>query len=753
MGASTLGGLSGEVHEGGQGWVGPADLDNCATEPIHVPGLIQPHGFLVAATAPSLTIAYASANLADWTGEDARDAIGRPIGDVLEPALVEIVATALRDEWSHRYETELSAGRTASVHLVDDLVVLEVEAHDGTEVPGSLTRDATMRLSSAITVEEAGDAVARAVRQATGFDRVMVYRFDRDWHGEVIAEAKTEALNSFLGLHYPSTDIPAQARDLYRLNWLRMIVDVGYEPVAVVPAAAHDADRPLDLSKSVLRSVSPLHVEYLENMGTTASLSISLIVDGDLWGLVACHHYSGPLAPSAQVRDAAEHIGRVASSRFAEIEAGERTRQAKDLGAVARRFAEAMAEAPHWSVEEALGQQEGDVLKLAAATGAVVIDGERRVVLGVAPSEAAIAEILAAWPDRGAPLVTEHAAGPTGERDGVFGVLAVAITPDDGAVIWTRPEHVREVDWGGDPQNAKLAELEGDSVRLSPRKSFERWREVVRGTSRPWLEAEVEAALSAARVIGGAFLRRERVLSTYAFDLQRALLPSSLPTIPGVAVDSFTAPDGRGIVGGDWYDAFVTSTGLLALVLGDIAGHGLRAAAAMAQFRNALRAYLVDEVSPANALDRMNGLARDLLPDEMATALVGLLDLSTLRLSLSSAGHPDPLLLRDGTAEVVGAGRNTVLGFQGHLGRDEQVQLRPGDTIVLFSDGLVESRDVPWDERVAHLCTIASEEWSTGTEGLAGRLAHAMTEDERADDVTVLTVTLLDSDPDDASTR
>lgn len=128
-----------------------------------------------------------------------------------------------------------------------------------------------MRLSTAISVEEAGDAVAKAVRQATGFDRVMVYRFDRDWHGEVIAEAKADDLNSFLGLHYPSTDIPAQARDLYRLNWLRMIVDVGYEPVAILPAAAHDAARPLDLSKSVLRSVSPLHVEYLQNMGTTAS--------------------------------------------------------------------------------------------------------------------------------------------------------------------------------------------------------------------------------------------------------------------------------------------------------------------------------------------------------------------------------------------------------------------------------------------------------------------------------------------------
>lgn len=739
-----------EAH--GQGWVGPADLDNCADEPIHVPGLIQPHGFLVAASAATRRIAHASANLADWTGWEADEVIGARLDDVVEPALAAVAATALRDEWSQRYETEVAPGRTASAHLVDDLVVLEVEEHDGAEVPGSLTRDATMRLSTAISVEEAGDAVARAVRQATGFDRVMVYRFDRDWHGEVIAEAKAGFLNSFLGLHYPSTDIPAQARDLYRLNWLRLIVDVGYEPVGIVPAAAHDAARPLDLSKSVLRSVSPLHVEYLQNMGTTASLSISLIVDGDLWGLVACHHYSGPLAPSAQVRDAAEHIGRVASSRFAEIEAGERTRRAKDLGTIARRFAEAMAEAPHWAVEEALGDQEGDVLKLAEAAGAVVVDGDRRVALGASASDEAIDEILAAWDDRGAPLVTERAPGPACARDGVFGVLAVAITPEDGAVIWMRSEHVREVDWGGDPENAKLAASEGDSVRLSPRKSFERWREVVRGTSRPWLEAEVEAALSAARVIGGAYLRRERVLSTYAFDLQRALLPSSLPNLPGIAVDSFTAPDGQGIVGGDWYDAFLTSRGRLALVVGDIAGHGLDAAAAMAQFRNALRAYLVDEVSPARALDRMNGLARDLLPDEMATALVGLLDLSTLRLSLSAAGHPDPLLLRARGAEILPAGRNTVLGFQAREGTDHDTELRAGDTLVLFSDGLVESRVEAFDDRVAQLREVAVDELRQGADGLAGRLAQAMTQDERWDDVTVLTVTLLTGTPDDGPT-
>ena len=152
-------------------------------------------------------------------------------------------------------------------------------------------------LNRASSLQELYDITARAVRALTGFDRVMVYRYDADYNGEVVAEAKRADLNSFLGLHYPASDIPAQARALYEKNWIRLISDVDYAPAPIEPADHPATGAPLDLTYSTLRSVSPIHLEYLRNMGVRASMSISLLRDDKLWGLIACHHYAGPHAP------------------------------------------------------------------------------------------------------------------------------------------------------------------------------------------------------------------------------------------------------------------------------------------------------------------------------------------------------------------------------------------------------------------------------------------------------------------------
>src|SRR6185436_8095552 len=182
-------------------------------------------------------------------------------------------------------------------------------------------RQSVRRLQDAATLAELFDIAAREVRSLTGFDRVMVYRFDRDWNGEVVAEARLDSLEPFLGLHYPAADIPAQARRLYTLNWLRIITDVSYRPSRLVPEVEPDSGAPLDLSFSVLRSVSPIHIEYLRNMGVTASMSVSLIRDGVLAGLIACHHYSGPHPVSFVVRDTAEFLGQTLSWHVASFEA------------------------------------------------------------------------------------------------------------------------------------------------------------------------------------------------------------------------------------------------------------------------------------------------------------------------------------------------------------------------------------------------------------------------------------------------
>jgi light-regulated signal transduction histidine kinase (bacteriophytochrome) len=184
----------------------------------------------------------------------------------------------------------------AVAHRSGQSFVLELEPSDAprTESIGGFDarlRSSVLRLQNAGTVRELTETAAEEVRTLTGFDRVMVYRFDSEWNGEVVAESKREDLESFLGWHYPASDIPAQARRLYTVNWLRFIVDVAYVPSRLVPAYAAGASEPLDMSHSILRSVSPIHIEYLRNMGVQASMSISLVVDGQLAGLIACHHY------------------------------------------------------------------------------------------------------------------------------------------------------------------------------------------------------------------------------------------------------------------------------------------------------------------------------------------------------------------------------------------------------------------------------------------------------------------------------
>ncbi|HET9944250.1 MAG TPA: GAF domain-containing protein, partial [Actinomycetes bacterium] len=297
------------------------DLTNCEREPIHVPGSIQPHGVLLGLREPDLTVVQVSANLADLLGVRPDDALGRPVEAVVRGALADALREAAGESSDPSEHYPLSStvevggvpvAVDALLHRSGGLLVVELEPG-----AGPLTFDSTYRATRAAVgrVNRAGHprelyrVAAEEVRRLTGFDRVMVYRFDQEWNGEVVAEDRLESLNSFLGLRYPSTDIPAQARELYKRNWLRLIPDVTYRPAPLQPVDNPVTGAPLDLSHSTLRSVSPIHVEYLQNMGVSASMSISLMNRGELWGLIACHHYSGPHAPPYATRAAAEFLG------------------------------------------------------------------------------------------------------------------------------------------------------------------------------------------------------------------------------------------------------------------------------------------------------------------------------------------------------------------------------------------------------------------------------------------------------------
>lgn len=316
------------------------DLTNCDREPIHILGTIQPFGFLVAVSADWM-VTRVSDNIAAYLKIAPEAALGQPLQDLFAGQAIHDIRNRLQvlrgpDAVERLFDVDLvEDGRRfdLAVHFSGSSVVIEAEPsiEETTEAAG-LVRGFISRLSQSQGMTAFLRSGARQVRALTGFDRVMVYRFDQSGSGEVVAEAMGPGIDSFLGLNYPASDIPAQARALYLRNVFRIIADVNAAPVPIVPPL--DAQgQALDQSLSLLRAVSPIHIEYLRNMGVEASLSISIVVDGRLWGLFACHHYA-PLLPSLAKRTASELFGQMFSLM---LESRER-REAADYEARARQL-------------------------------------------------------------------------------------------------------------------------------------------------------------------------------------------------------------------------------------------------------------------------------------------------------------------------------------------------------------------------------------------------------------------------------
>ncbi|MCC2313736.1 SpoIIE family protein phosphatase [Cellulomonas xiejunii] len=688
------------------------DLDTCADEPIRVPGSVQPHGVLIAVSEPDLVVRHVSANVTDLTGVAVPDALGAPLADVVGTAAERVLRAHVRTFGDLRARNPVEVeveGPTGGVvadailHRVAtgsrNLLVVELETAQGPRpfsFPNTYqaVRGALERLNHAGPLEQLYDVAAQEVRALTGFDRVMVYRFDAEYSGEVVAEARRADLNSFLGLHYPASDIPAQARALYETNWLRLIPDVAYAPSPLVPAVDEASGEPLDLTHSVLRSVSPVHLEYLGNMGVRASMSISLLRDGRLWGLVACHHYAGPHAVPYGVRAAAEFLGSALSLRLvARAQDRELERELAAQAQIARVLR--VARDHDHGLAEALAGDGPGLLSVVPAHGLVVVADGRTATAGDAAVDVAA---LRAWVlDQPEPVTVRSALGVSdpalaASMPGVAGLLAVRL-PDDQVVVWLRGEQVRDIYWGGDPQNKAIARREGDDVRLSPRKSFDQWREEVRGRCEPWAPEHVRAVEDLRSRLLEVIIVRNRWQMTAVHTMQLSLLPRDLPTVPGWALQARYVPAAGGRVGGDWYDALRLPDGRLAVVVGDVAGHGLGAAAAMGQLRNALRAYLMKSQDVREALLDIDELARRTMPEDMATVAVVVVDPLTGRASVGAAGHPRPLrLTADGQATLLPMRVDRPVGVGSGDPQVVELHLEPGAGIVLYSDGLVDSR-------------------------------------------------------------
>ncbi|WP_225007199.1 MULTISPECIES: HWE histidine kinase domain-containing protein [Novosphingobium] len=481
----------------------PVDLTNCDREPIHILGTVQPFGFLLGVDGDG-RVRRASANLARFAPFPPDVALGADIADLIEPGALAALRERIPllrggDAVERLFALSLFEGGPAfdvAVHFSNGEWVIEAEpATDGAAEAGNLIRAFTGRLRQAETMPAFLREAARQVKAMTGFDRVMVYRFDETGSGEVVAEALSAGVDSFHGLHYPASDIPAQARALYLRNIFRVIADIGAEPVPLLSAG----DAPgvaLDQSLCLLRAVSPIHIEYLRNMGVGASLSISIVVEGQLWGLFACHHHA-PRLPGLAMRTTAELFGQLFSfmlesrlrSETSDYELRARRASDRIMATVAQN--PALMQDPDWL---------GDVIfELIPADGvAVFLDGQT-ALSGLTPTPAqctAILDFLNAGPAREVmatdsiqtllPAAAAHA-------DTAAGMLAIPLSraPRNHVVLF-RAEQLRTVRWAGNPEKSVEHGPNGD--RLTPRKSFEAWTRLVQGTSLPFTRAERQVA-------------------------------------------------------------------------------------------------------------------------------------------------------------------------------------------------------------------------------------------------------------------
>src|SRR6201996_846581 len=550
------------------------NLTNCDREPIHIPGSVQPFGFLLTVLS-DFTIVIASDNVADYLGADYSNVLQRPLSEVFSEAAVAAIRARVDylsgpDAVERMFGVELqSGGKLFDVAVHFSGAYLIVEAEPSVVEPdvnsGEMVRLMLGRVRKTNGLTELAQESARQLKILNGFDRVMVYRFHPDGSGEVIAEVASSGLEPFLGLHYPASDIPKQARILYQRNWLRIISDIDARPALLTATASHSAPL-LDLSMSVLRSVSPIHVEYLRNMGVGASMSVSILREGKLWGLFACHHYS-PRHISFERRTAAELFGQMFSwileGREREVDVAYEARAHQ----IQERLMESAASRAHG--QRAISEFIADYRKMIECDGIAVWSEGTITLDGETPSESEVKDLVN-FINRTSPgricasgeIAKVYAAGDA-FRDRAAGFLAIPISrmPRD-CLIFFRREILRSVKWAGDP-NKTYAEGPLGS-RLTPRKSFELWQEVVRGQSKPWSPADLHIAESlrvtllevilqladlAARERKGAQERQELMIAELnhrvrnILSLVRALVTQSKDT--AVTIEEFS-----GVLGG-----------------------------------------------------------------------------------------------------------------------------------------------------------------------------------------------------------
>ena len=486
-------------------------LNRCAQEPIHTPGAIQPSGALLVIDGESLLAVQCSENLVDFLGLTPDEALGQtlaelvgienaekiwrlPIRGDLHPSVPAVLHLQRADRWL------LLA---AQVHRVDGNWVIEIETSDESEEQyfGHLfvsIRNALWASDVETDFLRYAQFVTEQVRSLTSFDRIMLYRFDADWNGDVIAESRNEAMSSLLGNHFPASDIPPQARRLYAKNLIRVLPDVDALPVAITPAVHPRSTRALDMSHSVLRSMSPIHIEYLRNMEVGATITISLMQGGKLWGLIACHH-SKPRRIAFHLREVAEFVGKTVSLKLTNLESIERNKymdQVRGTLMTLTRFIRKSGD-----ISDVLSMMETDILHLVRATGGILAINGKRYCFGNVPPPDQVS-LLVGWlegQDSSEIYFTDclqkNYPPAKSIADSASGLLAVRLDASYAEyILWFREERIHDIPWAGNPEKGFVQGANGP--RIEPRHSFDLWIQEQRGHSLPWTNIETDAAHS-----------------------------------------------------------------------------------------------------------------------------------------------------------------------------------------------------------------------------------------------------------------
>lgn len=508
------------------------NLINCDREQIHIPSAIQPHGVLIVLEKDSFNIVQFSDNADDFLKINSAEFIDTSITTLIDDTQTQVIKSCLDKDFAAINPLRIKINDliyNGIVHDNGEHIILELEVFAVNPVAGffgfyQMARGIVNKIHKTSDLSELSKMIVKSIRNLTKFDRVMVYRFDKDESGHIIAEDKRDDLESFLGLHYPYTDVPQPARRLYKLNFIRAIPDVDYEEVNL--GNHPTTNKPFDLSFSVLRSVSPIHVKYLQNMGVKSSMSISLLSNDKLWGLIACHNYEKPKYISYEIRTVCEFLGQIMSLELVTKEEKENLDYKIKSKAVLANLIQSLSKSR--DLIEGLIKNSDRLQKIVNSSGIAICDSEDIYLMGKTPTENQVKDLIK-WINRqfendiySTDRLPKIYPPSQNFKDVASGVLALCLNKlTNSYMLWFRPEVIQTVNWAGNPHKKGVIDEDG-IINLSPRESFNKWKESISNQSLPWQKYEIHQLMELKIIIVEVIFKKAVELAELNIELQRS---------------------------------------------------------------------------------------------------------------------------------------------------------------------------------------------------------------------------------------